>query len=376
MTILNAQGTIYYGMHFYPGVAEYKEQGESFRVFLNENTIRKMDPTFAGRPIFVEHVDEVNGKPLEEQTAEDIRDATDGWVIESFYNQADGKHWVKFIICTDRGKKAIERGMRLSNAYMPKSFGGGGLWNGVEYAKEITDGEYDHLAIVRNPRYEESVIMTPEEFKQYNEDHLVELKRLSNSKDQKGTKMKFFKKEQMKNAADIEGVHVVLPKSGREVSITQLINEADEKAKQGNEGLADPSHKVKLHDGSYCNVAELVEKHKAMHDELEGMKKKKEDEVEKEGELETEEKGVDSESAKEMPENDDAPLDAEGDKEEAKEDKAMANDEMKKKNAADAKAKADKLRNAHKIVSAKDELHTIEFSSDQVARGKARYGSN
>lgn len=365
--INNAQGTIYYGMHFYPGVAEYQELGGE-RVFLNETTIRKMDPTFAGRPVFVEHVSEVNGKPLEEQKAQDVRNEADGWVVESFYNQADGKHWVKFLICTDRGKRAIETGMRLSNAYTPKLHGPGGLWNGVEYAQEITDGEYDHLAIVRNPRYEESVIMTPEEFKQYNENHLIELKRISNSLDQKGksSMLKIFKKSKVENAADIENMHVAL-KSGREISITQLINEADEMEKKGNEGLADLSHKVKLHDGSYCNVAELVEKHKAMHDEMSEMKKVKEDAMEPEGDLEPEATPVDSESTPEMA-NETEPLDKETEKEDKKEDKELA-----KKNS---KAKADKIRTAHKNAIVQEETKIVEFSSDQVARGKARYGSN
>lgn len=370
--MINAQGTIYYGMHFYPGVAQYAELNNEC-VFLNENTIRKMDPTFAGRPVFVEHVDEVNGKPLEEQRAEDIRNEADGWVVESFYNQADGKHWVKFLICSERGKKAIEQGMRLSNAYTPTSSSGGGLWNGVEYIKEITDGEYDHLAIVRNPRYEESVIMTPEEFKKYNEDHLIELKRLSNSLDQKGKNMgfKLFKKSKVENATDIEGIHVVLPKSGREVSIVELINEVDEMEKKGNDGLADPAHKVKLHDGSYCNVAELVEKHKAMNEELEGLKKKKEDEMEPEGDAELKETDVDSESTPEMA-NDDKPMDAEADKEEKKEDK-----EMTKKNAIEAKKKADKLRNAHLTAIANaSEVRVVDMPEDKVARGKSRYGSN
>src|ERR1019366_6532201 len=56
-----AKGTVWYGMHFYPGVAEYRDspKAEPYRVFLNENTIRNMGPSFAGCPVFVEHVDGV-----------------------------------------------------------------------------------------------------------------------------------------------------------------------------------------------------------------------------------------------------------------------------------------------------------------------------
>ncbi len=55
--INNSSGKIMYGMHFYPGLAQYSEPNkEAFKIFLNEDTLRKMDPSFAGKPIFVEHV--------------------------------------------------------------------------------------------------------------------------------------------------------------------------------------------------------------------------------------------------------------------------------------------------------------------------------
>lgn len=363
--IKNSRGTIYYGMHFYPGVAEYREPGkEPYRVFLNEDTLRRMDPTFAGRPIFVDHVDGVD------ENIDELRKEADGWVIESFFNAADGKHWVKFVVVSERGERAIGQHMRLSNAYVPTAMGSGGLWNGVDYQKEITNGEFEHLAIVKNPRYEESRIMTPEEFKQYNEQQLAELKRLSNSQDKGATEMKFnlFKKAKVENQADIEGMSVVLPKSKREMTLEALVNEADdmEEKKKANAVPADMGHVVKLHDGSMCNVGELVEKHKAMCDALSGVKK---DEMETESDVSTESSEVDSESSPEMAnEEDDA------------EEKKKAADDEKKKNSADAakkteaKKKADALKNANQR-NAVEETHVIQFSSDQVARGKSRYGS-
>lgn len=369
--IKNAQGKIWYGMHFYPGVAEYQEPGKDpYRVYLNENTIRSMDPTFAGRPIFVEHVDEV------EEDLDELRKEADGWVIESFFNSADGKHWVKFIVVSELGEKAIKNRMRLSNAYVPLGFAQGGLWNGVAYAKEITGGEYEHLAIVKNPRYEESVIMTPEEFKKYNEDHVVELKRLSNSKEGE-TKMgfKLFKKTKVENQTDLEGMSVILPKSGKELTITQLVNSMDEmeEKKQKNDGLADMDHKVKLHDGSYCNVGELVAKHKALHDEMESMKK---DEMEPESDLEMEGTPVDVESDVANEEDEKKKLKPAEEDEEIKDAKKKNSKESEievaRKKAA--KEKADRLRLANSR-QVKEETYNVDLSGDQVARGKSRYGS-
>lgn len=373
-TIKNSKGNIFYGVHFYPGVAEYQEKdGEPYRVFLNEDTLRAMDPTFAGRPIFVEHVEGVD------DDIDELRKEADGWVVESFFNSADGKHWVKFIVVSERAEKAIKNGMRLSNAYIPKSFTNGGLWNGVSYSKEITGGEYEHLAIVRNPRYEESVILTPEQYKKYNDDKNVELKRLANSKEGvKEMAFKFFKKTKVENTLDIEGMSVTLPKSGKEVTLTSLINEMDlmEDKKAKNEVEADLSHKVKMHDGSMCNVGELLEKHKAMCDELDVLKKKKEgDEVENEDDAEVE-AGDDVENAES--EDEEAKKKAlqlaEHEEKEIEEAKKKSNElEAAKKLAA--KKKADALRNAHHS-SEREEAPEVMLSADRVALGKSRYGSN
>lgn len=356
-------GRVYYGMHFYPGVAEYQEGADAYRVLLNEDTIRAMDPSFAGRPIFVEHVEEV------EQSLDKLRGEADGWVMESFYNAADGKHWVKFIVVSERGERAVQSGMRLSNAYIPKSFGQGGLWNGVSYTKEITGGEYEHLAIVTNPRYEESVIMNPDEFKSYNEQKQLELKKLSNSKREGESKMKlnFFKRSKVENAIDPDTC-VVLPKSGKEKTLTQIVNDADEMAMM--DGMADVAGKVKLHDGSMCNVGELVEKHKAMCDELEGLKGKKEDEMEKEEDVEVKASPVDVEGDKKNADEEAAEMAKKKEADEAKEAKKQNDLEAK----AAAKAKADKVRNAH--LSEKTPPVAVELSMDRVARGKAFYGSD
>jgi hypothetical protein len=364
----NEKGSIWYGMHFYPGVAEYQPPGQAaYRVFLNEETIRSMDPTFAGRPIFVEHVDGVT------QKLDQLRKEADGWVIESFYNSADGKHWVKFIAVSENAQTAIRNGFRLSNAYQPTSKTQGGLWNGVEYAFEITAGEYEHLAIVRNPRYEESRILSPEEFKSYNEKHLQELKRLANSKDPKQgedkMKLNFFKKAKVENAIDLE-LSVMLPKSGKEMTVSEIINSADDYQSMKKDNMADMGHMVKLHDGSMCNVGELVEKHKAMHDELSGMKKQGSEE-----ELATKKESVQVDDPKMNEES-------EEDKEKKK------NEEEEKKKQEEKKSNA--LKAANEIKNAKDEFirkkqseelggstgPELLMSNEKVALGKKLFGSD
>lgn len=359
---------VYYGLHFYPGVAEYREPGkEPYRIFVGEDTIKNMGPTFQGRPVYVEHVDEVN--------LENLHNEADGYVMESFFNKADGKHWVKFIVVSDRGHEAIRMGWKLSNAYIPKEFAGGGLCNGVEYTREVTKGEYEHLAIVRVPRYEESTILTPDQFKEYNTRKELELSRLTNSKGEKSM-LNFFKKAKVENSADLEATVVVLPKSKKEMTITQLVNEMD--AIHNMHGYASEDHMVKVGENE-MSVKELVKKHSDCMNELEALKnpkKENEGDEEKKENADDEEKKEngddDVEAKKKLKE-----LEAHEDKEIAAkkgnegEDEKKENEDDKKEEKEVKKNHFTSLKNAHHNQQPK----TVDLSEDKVARGKARYGS-
>lgn len=373
---------VYYGLHMVPGVAEYDEGESPYRIFIGENAIKNMDSSFQGKPVYVHHVDEVNLEKIQEQA--------DGYVIESFYNKADGKHWAKFIVVSDAGREAIRNGWKLSNAYIPKHFAGGGLWNGVEYLKEVTGGEYEHLAIVPNPRYGESVILTPEQFKNYNEEKEIELKKVANSNNKGAfTMLNFFKKSKVENTADFESMSVVLPKSKKEVTLATLVNEMDEHYKK-DEGkdpkapaMANGEHHVEV-GGEKMSVNDLVSKHLSMKQEMEDMKKAKEENDDGDmgddasmdnedldgGEMEAQK----DKKAADKTENED--LDG-GEKEAQKDKKAADKTENKKKNEleakrAEAKKRAEALKNAPFTV-----IHDpIKVDLDKAARGKARYGSS
>lgn len=260
----------YFGLHFAPGVAQYNEPGrDPYKIFLNQDTITKCDHTFEGKLLFVEHKDVV--KP-------EMTTMADGIVVKSFFNSLDGKQWVEFLVTTDEGHEAIARGYSLSNSYIVKNSGPGGTWHAVPYEKEVTELDYDHLALVPNPRYKESVIMTPAEFKRYNETKSLELKQLNNSQDKGKTSMfNFFKKTKVENSIDLETMSVVLPKCGKEVTLSQLINNADES--EDPKHHADMRHMVAVRD-SLMSISDLVKEHeglmdkhaslKVKHDELKG----------------------------------------------------------------------------------------------------------
>jgi hypothetical protein len=337
---------VLYGLHFCEGVAEYREPGKDpYRILINESTIRKMGPTFSGRPVYVKHVDEVS--------LDNIQIEADGYVVESFLNSSDGKHWVKFIVVSDKGHEAIRKGWKLSNAYVPKTFADGGLWHGVEYQKEVMSGEYEHLAIVPNPRYAESIILDAEQFKQYNTEKELELKRLANSKEEpKGEdRMLFFKRTKVENSADFESMSVTLPLSKKERTLSQVVNELD--AIYNMNGYANGDHYVKAGEEE-MTVNDMVAKYSEMKKNLDANK-------EKEGDLQEDKKS----------------------NEESEEEKKAAADKKKNEEEAAAKGKEDEkkqnslhfdtLKNAPNKALAG--LKKIDLGTDKASRGKTRYGS-
>lgn len=334
---------VYYGLHMASGLAEYNDpnqnDGKPHRILVEEKTIKNMDGTFQGRPVYVLHKDEVN--------LENIQNEADGYVVESFFNKLDGKHWAKFIIVSDKGHEAIKTGWKLSNAYIPKEYAGGGVWHGMEYDKEVMKAEYEHLAIVPNPRYAESVILTPEEFKSYNEKKEIELKKLSNANEKGERSMfSFFKKSKLENSAEFEGSTVMLPKSKKEKTIEQVINMADEMEMKENEDMpmAEVEHYIEF-EGKKIKVADLLAKFMALK---EGAEKKNEEKAVPEKEEKKEEVVVEDSSDKDM-------------KEEMPEEKKTNSEHFKK------------LANAH--ADALSKSVSPDLAQDKLARGINRYGS-
>ncbi len=355
----------YFGLHMAEGVAEYLDRnvndGEPYRILVLENALKEMDQTFTGRPVYVRHVNDVD--------MDNLQNEADGYVVKSFFNKADGKHWVEFLVVSDKGHEAISKKWKLSNCYSIKNHAGGGLWHNVEYAKEVRQGEYEHLAIVDDPRYAESIILTPEEFKTYNSQKEFELDRLANSKQQGEShmaKLNFFKRSKVENSADLESTSVTL-KSGKDMTIAQIINaydEAEEKKaneeKSGEKPMCNGEHMVNVGDEK-MSVNALVEKHLAM------VKEKNESQ----GEHEASESESEESSEHQNEDDTDEALEKKKKEENEASEEEKKKDEEKKANAKD---NFDKLANARREAE-KAEDSFVDTSTDQLARGKSRYGS-
>lgn len=348
----NMKGEVFFGLHFCEGVAEYADPsgGEAHRIFIKDDVIRRMGPSFSGRGLHVNHVND------------DAPPAPDGYVVESFFNEADGRHWVKFMVTTQAALDVLKKGWTLSNAYRITNSGPGGRWHNVEYQQEVLDGVFTHLGIVPNPRYEESIVLTPEEFKTYNLRKRQELSQLSlaNSKGEpKKMNLKFWKRTLVENSLDLESTVVALP-GGGEKTLAQLVADHDSLSKQvqNSSGVANGDAKVSTNSGE-MSVNELVQKYNAMVEE-----KKNADDAEK--------KKADDEAAAKKNADDEAAKKADED-----EDKKNAADADAKKKADEEKQNGLKHFEALKNALDKETVEVpVETAQDKVIRGKARYGSN
>lgn len=164
----------YFARHIKEGLVSYKENGQEVLYLLTNEALQKMNKSFEGKPIYIRHVDEVK--------LESLREESFGRVVKSFYNEFDGAWWCEIVV-DEPIINLVEEGWGVSNCYLPTELGEGGTYHNIDYQKEVKNGEYEHLAIVDNPRYEEAVIMTPEEYETYNQGRKAEIEKLKNSKE-------------------------------------------------------------------------------------------------------------------------------------------------------------------------------------------------
>jgi hypothetical protein len=153
---------VFMARHMREGVARYEGEDGDDVILVRNDTIRKMCESMRGVPVFVIHQD-VDMENLQQQA--------DGYVSKCFYNENDGWWWCEFVAVSDKAHEAIQKGWLVSNAYGFEEVdvrNEDGTYINVPYNREILNGEFNHLAIVPDPRYEDAVIMTQEEYKQYN----------------------------------------------------------------------------------------------------------------------------------------------------------------------------------------------------------------
>ena len=382
----------FYVLHIAEGLVNYPEV-EKMRL-LREETLRKMDPTFAGKPVRfgAQHLNAGDTEKIAK--AEHKGALVDGVVVNSFFNENDGRHWCKVMVWDEDALHAIGKGIGVSNAYVMNSKAPGGDYHATPYDEEVMDGTYDHLLITDSPRYEESMkvgFLTPEQFDEYNKSRKDKLALVKNSKE---SEMGFFERK----AAEIklDGVEWVGVKSKKTFLITNVLNAVDEEAKKEEDGeaMANMNHNVKVGNAT-MKLCDLMAAHgkaveenirlKNENDAWEEAAKKAENAQETE---EEKKKREDAEKAKNDVDDEEKKKreDAEKAKNAVDDEEKKKKDEEKAENMKRIQNKIDRLKGAPtkhfaSLVSNsasgndKYEQPVIRFKEDAVADGLEHYGT-
>lgn len=342
-------GKIYYARHMIPGLCGYDDE----TVLINASTMKRMAPSFEGKPIYAYAHDSRS----EAERVATLQETSHGYVTETFYNELDGWLWSKCLIVDDEGLAAIADGCSVSNAYIPLEYGEGGLNNNIPYDREIVDAKFTHLALVDNPRYEQACIMTPDEFKIYQDRNREQLNELRNSKTEKkgNIMLKMFKtKKEEVSSVDADTLIEVTNSKGetKEVSVQEMVNalEAAEKKKADEKKN---SQTVKV-GGKDITIEELV----SSYEKLNAKKNSDDADADDEKDNESDEDEKDNESDEDEKDNEGE----DDDKGEAKNSKGRKADHF------------DELSNARNKSRAGSPTR-LETTQSKIARGKAKYGA-
>lgn len=291
----------YYTRHMQAGLCGYEDE----TILVDTDAVVKLGNTFKGKPVYIQHQD-VKMETLKEDAV--------GYVQNTFMG-VDGWLWSEIMITDDEAHAVIAKGWAVSNAYIPTEWGSEGSKNNLPYDREVLNGEFTHLALVPNPRYEGAKIYTPEQYQARNT-QLVNSLAHSKPTPKKGFVMKFWKKEEVSDASTADFVEYTNDK-GETVtkSVEEMKNALEAEAKQ-----AEVKAKKVLVNGKEMTVAELTKAYEKLNAKKKNEADEKENEDdEKENEDDEDEKENEAELVTETRVNeDDEDLENEDDEDEEK----------------------------------------------------------
>ena len=131
-----------------PGIVSYEKFGD---VLVKKETIDKFLDSIIGCPVIIKHKD---------ITAENVDKERVGVVSNAWYNSEDGWYYCDGIIFDKQAIDLVKnQGWSVSCTYDFESDKQPLTYNGKELAMEFSNGEFLHLALVPNPRYNDANIV-------------------------------------------------------------------------------------------------------------------------------------------------------------------------------------------------------------------------
>jgi hypothetical protein len=137
------------------GLVHYKDLGN---VLITKETLDKFLKTMIGCPVIINH---------ETITDENADDERVGVISDVWYDDNDGWYYCSGIIWDTQAIDLVKnQGWNVSCSYDFVSDNKAGTHNSLDYDMEFTDGEFLHLALVKDPRYERANIVINSKDKQ------------------------------------------------------------------------------------------------------------------------------------------------------------------------------------------------------------------
>lgn len=327
----NAVPKRYRAFFITPGLADYTAEGIG-AVLVQKPVLDKMNSTFVGMPVVNRVHTDLEPEELFNMSSEEKTQIADGVVAATGYDEESGWYWADMLIWNEETQKNIEDGYSVSCAYDVLELDDeGGTFNNVPYEEEVLDGEYVHMAIVPNPRYERAYI-------------------IKNSKPGgKTVKIKFSKKKVNKNA---------------EPEAKPVEEEEETSMENAEDGV------VELENGEQIPLSELVDMYETKKEEeaaaMEnaGTVYNMDDEVEVDGEKMTVKELLAACGYGETKENAESPLD-----EEAEPVQKEMKNSVQKKAPVNQKVRNSAGKESEQI------KRNVNTRTERLSRGKSRYGT-
>ena len=126
-----------------PGLAHYKELGD---IVITKETLDKFIQSMVGCPVIIDH------KDVTDKNVDKLRVGT---ISRVWFNEMDGWYYCEGILTDDEAIDLVKnQGWNVSCSYSFVSDESQKTYHGKPIDMVFTDGEFLHLALVKDPRYE------------------------------------------------------------------------------------------------------------------------------------------------------------------------------------------------------------------------------
>lgn len=262
------KGKRYRAEHIHPGVVGYPEDPEIKSILVSPEALEKMRKSFIGKPVVNMEHSNLSPEELLTFTPEQIEDSEVAVGVVADSGKLDnGFDYVDFVVWDEETQKNIdERGFSVSNAYLPSEFGDGGEENAIPYDAELLDGEYLHLAIVPNPRYNKAKVYANQKPTKEGRMKLFKIgKKAEDVKKNQAPEDEKKKDEESAEELEMSNAYVEM-ENGEKVPLEEAMNAykaAKERENAESENVMNMEDEVELDTGEKVKVADLMKAYAA-----------------------------------------------------------------------------------------------------------------